>query len=345
MVRKFQRIKTIQGVTSETEDNILDRLGSFEIPEEVSTHDTLQKSVSSCILDDLGRIEADISYIQKQRPDFQPPRQQNLLIDISGASNILSELGSIIKNCHVCNKDVLKHELINGICFECHNKQELVQEKDQLVSNQEFKFEPLLNRIRELESQVRELRSKLDSTPFANNQQIIIPSPSSSSSSSPPPPPPVPLTDLSSSSSPRKDIDFSKISLDELKSFTPQDLGALSLPQRNQFNIRLKELQDLEQMTPSQREEYLKQKEQEAMLASNLNEFKNALKNLEELGNPLFAKMREQAEESALSGHGTFGIFEKKKRYVPCYTCGETNELKDNDEFICQFCQAPLNER
>ncbi len=345
MVRKKQRAKAVQESPPGFRDNILDRLSNFTILERSFSEIDRHSSSFGNILDDLGRIEIDISQIQEQRPDFQPPRQQNLLVDTLETNDILSELGALIKNCRMCNKEILRHELINGVCFECHNKQELVQEKDHLIVEQEFKFEPLLNRIRELESQVRDLRSKLEIPPFSNNLSILPPINSTPSSSPPPPPPPVPLVPFSISSSPLNDVDFSNMSLDELKSFSPQDLATLSLPQRNQFNLRLKELQDLEQMSPTEKAAYYKRKEQESVQASQISDFKNALKNLEELGNPLFTKMRKQAEESAISGSGTFGSFVAKSRFIPCYSCGETNELTENDEFICQFCQAPLSER
>jgi len=341
VVKKVQKIKPISRTLNPPNtdfDNILDRLASFDTPEEEIIVITDVFGVADNILDDLGQIEADISRIQEQRPDFQPPRRKALIF--SDSTDVLSELGSLFLNCRICNNGILKHELINGLCFECHNKSELVQEKEHLIVEDEFKFEPLLNRIRELESQVRELRSKLD----ANLQSNTLFS-SPTVHSTPPPPPPAPSAFNVTPVVESQDINFSEMTLEELKALNPILLGSLSLHQKNLFNTRLKELEELQNLTPSQKAEYLKRKEHESLQALHLNEFKNALKNLEELGNPLFAKMREQAEQSAITGYGTFGSFSKKTLYIPCYSCGDTNELEEDDEFRCKFCQAPLSER
>jgi len=334
-------------------ENILDILDNLNIiqsdnsiPNSSSAdlrNSSVKEKSSNTVLDTLSEIETNLSMIKKQRPDFQPPRKPSSAIEINNI-DVLSRLGTLVKPCKMCGTGVLKNELINGLCLECHNKKELAEDAQHLVdTKEEIPLAPLLKRIKELETLVKDLESKLNST-IQSSSTIRVP-PRPSSYNIPPPPPPPSSQTQNHSSLDTRDLEFESMTLEELTSLDPSILENLSLLQRNQYNNRLKELQKLEKMSPQEREEYLKKKEQEKKRRSNLNELKDALKNLEELGNPLFLKMKAQAEDSVIVGQGTFGHLGPKKIFVPCFKCGATNELFDDEELICKYCNTSLDHR
>ncbi|MHA1972060.1 MAG: hypothetical protein ACTSW1_03635 [Candidatus Hodarchaeales archaeon] len=339
--------------THKTNENILDVLDNLNIIQpnssnytstgSIDQHDQLVKESSfNKVLDTLSEIETNLNIIKKQRPDFQPPRKPSSAIEIDNI-DILSQLGTLVRPCKMCGTGVLRNELINGLCLECHNKKELAEDTQHLVDvKSEIPLAPLLKRIKELETQIKDLESKLNSTIQSSPSIRVPPRPSSNV---PPPPPPPSSQTTQQSSIDINDLDFEDMTLEELSSLNAEILENLSLSQRNQYNNRLKELQELEKMSPEERAEYLKKKELEKEQKSSLNELRDALKNLEELGNPLFLKMKEQAENSVIVGQGTFGHLGPKKIFVPCYKCGATNELFDDEELVCKHCGVSLETR
>jgi Zn finger protein HypA/HybF involved in hydrogenase expression len=134
--------------------------------------------------------------------------------------------------------------------------------------------------------------------------------------------------------------------LADLVNFTPEYLDSLSLTQRNQFRDRLKELQNLERMTPKQRKKYLEKKKREAEKLEKVSDLQDTLKNLEELANPLYMKMKKKAEGSVLSGKGTLGKFDDVNVYIHCHNCKNTNEVReDQTQPVCAFCGTSLETR
>ena len=115
--------------------------------------------------------------------------------------------------------------------------------------------------------------------------------------------------------------------------------------QRNQYNARLRELQQLEQMSPEEREEYRLHKKREEEQSSNLEMLQDSLKGLSESDNKLFKKMRKEADESILVGQGTLGKIGPRLMFIHCYNCNETNEIIEGGEAICKNCKSPLNKR
>ena len=129
-------LETIENV-NEGNNTILDALSKISLNLEVE-HNSIQLqskegseipflSLSEDILDQFNNIDFDLSEIQEQRPYFQPPKGHLTSFDLNNG-DILSQLGSLIRPCHICGKGVLKDELINEICFECHNKKELFED-------------------------------------------------------------------------------------------------------------------------------------------------------------------------------------------------------------------------
>lgn len=90
--------------------------------------------------------------------------------------------------------------------------------------------------------------------------RFLLSSPPRFSSSNPPYPPPPsgsnnPSSPVTSPSVDLSNSNFAEITLEELSAFTPQMLNSMSLKQRNRYTLRLKELQKLEKMTPSEHDQ------------------------------------------------------------------------------------------
>ncbi len=172
------------------------------------------------------------------------------------------------------------------------------------------------------------------------------PPPSGAVNVSPPPPPPSHTSNsIPNDSLTPIDVNFLNMTLEELKTFTPEILESLPLIKRKQYTLRLKELHLIEQMTPEEKEAYCKKKKEEEEQSNNVELLKDSLKNLAESGNSLFMKMRDRANGSILAGQGTLGVIGPKLLFIPCYKCNETNEIIEGEEAICKNCRRPLNKR
>ncbi|MHA1220947.1 MAG: hypothetical protein ACTSQB_04370, partial [Candidatus Heimdallarchaeota archaeon] len=158
----------------------------------------------------------------------------------------------------------------------------------------------------------------------------------------PPPPPPQPIMSDFIDITNLANITFSKLTMDELRSFTHEILSRLSLQQRNQYTSRLKELQLIEHMTPEEKAEYIRKKEQ---INKHSVDRRSIVASLDDSSSPLFKKMREQADKSSLIGKGTLGVLESKEIFVHCYNCNNSNKVIENEEVVCNFCKSPLNNR
>ena len=163
---------------------------------------------------------------------------------------------------------------------------------------------------------------------------------------SPPPPPPPGAISVSThnptSSMIISHINFAELSLDELTSLSPQILNSMSLDQRNKYTLRLKELQLLENMSPAEREAYIQEKETSRKQHTDRQ---SVISSLEDLSNPLFKKMKEQADKTILAGKGTFGNFAEKKVFVHCHHCNNTNQIIEGDDANCEVCNSRLRNR
>ncbi len=267
----------------------------------------------------------------------------------------LLNLGDMFTVCQSCGTSIIKDELISGICFNCHNQNELRDvEKEVRHSKNNEQMIQLLGRIGELETQVNSLKlaqqnlssrtNNMNSNPNKAPLQSIGFSQTQSKGVPPPPPPPssqsvmndfVDIAQLAN-------MTFSNLNMDELKSFTHEILSRLSLQQRNQYTSRLKELQLIEQMTSEEKVDYLRKKEQANQLSIDRQ---NIIASLDDSSSPLFKRMREQADKSSLVGKGTLGVLESKEVFVNCYNCNNSNKVIENEDAVCKFCNSPLNDR
>ncbi len=110
----------------------------------------------------------------------------------------------------------------------------------------------------------------------------------------------------------------------------------------DKVRTRLKELQLIEQMTPKEKAEYLRKREQ----ANQYNvDRQSVIASLDELSSPLFKRMKEQADKSSLIGKGTLGVLESKEIFIHCYNCNNSNKVIENKDAVCKFCNSPLNVR
>lgn len=266
----------------------------------------------------------------------------------SGSLNkSLSDLGEMFKVCGICGNGTMKDELISGVCFDCYREGELIHAQNKRIGVLEAQIRDMETKLnnsssrdymsdiideilvtirKDIEHDLKSIKSDLSST------QRILPSP--------PPPPKTNAQDNGIINS--NDLDFSNMILAELKNYTPEFLSELPLSQRNQYNTRLKELQLIEKMTQKQKKEYFRKKRKEREQAANLDELRDSLKNLSESDNPLFLKMKQQAEKSVLVGQGTLGNFGLKEVFVNCHKCNTTNKIIEGKKALCKECRAPL---
>ncbi|MFW9777337.1 MAG: hypothetical protein ACFFE8_00705 [Candidatus Heimdallarchaeota archaeon] len=319
-----------------------------------------------------SRIRVDVS--EKPSPTIKKPkrgssgqkRRSQPIRKKSGVKGnrsrgMLSDLASMVQSCRTCGRGAFQDELIDGMCESCIKQMSMVSTGVD---------EGLAKRLKTLEAQIEEMKSK-----NANQGRISLNDirreilatirkdlrfeiqsvakgmnannhPPSQGISGVPPPPPPPQANSVNIASNLDEIDFSSMNLVDLANFTPEFLDSLSLTQRNQFRDRLRELQQLERMTPKQRKEYHEHKKREAEEQAKFSDLQDTLKNLEELANPLFMKMKEQAEGSTLSGKGTLGRLDDVNVYILCHNCKNTNEVQEGkDQPVCAFCGTSLEMR
>ncbi|MHA1977859.1 MAG: hypothetical protein ACW98F_03455 [Candidatus Hodarchaeales archaeon] len=302
-----------------------------------------------------------------------PPNKSKLNPNDKRIQTALIELRRMFTICQNCGRRTLNDELINDVCYICHNQKELSNvEKELKESKNNQQLLKLISRLGELETQMKSLENKqqkLTSKDYlstvieeisgtvrdsitSNLNQLTSRIPTASSPSSfkavnPPPPPPPPGAISSSRHIPVPSanishLQFAKLTFEELSAFSPQTLNSMSLDQRNKYTLRLKELQRLETMSPAEREAYLREK---ATFKQQHSDKQSVISSLEDLSNPLFKKMKEQADKTVLAGKGTFGFFAEKKVFVYCHNCNNTSQVVEGEEATCEMCNSPLNTR
>jgi hypothetical protein len=289
----------------------------------------------------------DFSTIGKEARKAVIKVEEDLNSSNESLTKVLYDLGEMFKVCGICGKGTLENEIISGVCLECYRKGEVI-----IAQNK---------KIGELEAQIRNMESKINTTSsrdymsdiideilttirqhIAHDLNSIKSKFASTSNAPPPPPPPIPPSSSVQYPKDQTSIDFSQMTLEELKQFSPEFLSELPLSLRNQYNTRLKELKLINKMTSKQRKDYFKKKKKEQEQATILDDFKNSLKMLGESDNPLFLKMKKQAEKSVLAGQGTLGNFREKTIYINCQKCNTTNRIVEGKKALCKRCRAPL---
>ena len=93
-------------------------------------------------------------------------------------------------------------------------------------------------------------------------------------------------------------------------------------------------------MDPKEREAYLKTKLEEKERSEASEGLGSSLSTMLDDDDSLFARMRRSADESGVSGTGTFGKFTTDYYYIFCIACGKTNRSEDETIDSCEYCQA-----
>jgi hypothetical protein len=160
----------------------------------------------------------------------------------------------------------------------------------------------------------------------------------------PPPPPPGTGVLMPGSVSPgsMSDLrtDFEDMSMEEISALPPDFLEALTPADRGRIQSRVKELKMIAKMDPAEREAYLKKKEEEKERSEASEGLGSSLTTMLDDDDSLFARMRRSADESGVSGTGTFGKFTTDYYYIFCIACGKTNRSEDETIDTCEYCQA-----
>ncbi|PWI48804.1 hypothetical protein CEE45_04410 [Candidatus Heimdallarchaeota archaeon B3_Heim] len=160
----------------------------------------------------------------------------------------------------------------------------------------------------------------------------------------PPPPPPGTGVHMPSSVTPGSmsslRTDFEIMSMEEITALPPDFLEALIPVDRGRIQNRVKELKMIDKMSPEEREEYLKKKEEEKARSEAAEGLGSSLTAMLDDDDSLFARMRRSADDSQVSGTGTFGKFTTEYTYIYCIACGKTNRSEEESIEQCGYCQA-----
>ncbi len=163
---------------------------------------------------------------------------------------------------------------------------------------------------------------------------------------SPPPPPPPsdpnlpvqdrvpagPMTELRT--------DFEEMDMEEITALPQDFLEVLTPVDRNRLQSRVKELKMLEKMSPKERETFLQKKREEKERADAAEGLGGSLTAMLDDSDSLFARMRHAADDSQVSGTGTFGKFTTEYFYFYCLACGKTNRSEEEKISSCGYCNA-----
>ena len=180
-------------------------------------------------------------------------------------------------------------------------------------------------------------------------QSSVAPTPPRISVGGAPPPPPIPGSAVTppvpGPAGTMADLrtDFEEMSMDEISTLPPDFLEALTPTDRVRIQSRVKELKMIAKMEPDEREAYLKKKLEEKERADASEGLGSSLTSMLDDDNSLFARMRRSADESGVSGSGTFGKFTTDYQFIYCIACGKTNRSED-DQILdyCEYCRADI---
>ncbi len=96
--------------------------------------------------------------------------------------------------------------------------------------------------------------------------------------------------------------EIENMTLDEIRKLPPDFLESLSLEERKKFMAIVEEKKKIANMSPEEREEYLRKKAEEKEKAQAADQLIFSLKE-----NPMFKKLKEKADAHQLVGRGEFG--------------------------------------
>ena len=160
----------------------------------------------------------------------------------------------------------------------------------------------------------------------------------------PPPPPPgsaLPLQEVVPAGSLAElRTDFEEMNIEEITALPKEFLEALTPSDRNRLQERVKELKRIEKMTPEERETYLQKKIEKKERAEAVEGLGSSLTAMLDDSDSLYARMRRAADDSQVSGTGTFGKFTTEYVYFYCFACGKMNRTEDETISNCEHCNA-----
>ncbi|MHA1944971.1 MAG: hypothetical protein ACW97W_02615 [Candidatus Hodarchaeales archaeon] len=218
------------------------------------------------------------------------------------------------------------------------------QEKTRLINTE--KFSQTAGFLDELEKRmVASIQRNLSAFRI---QSSVAPSPPRISVGSAPPPPPPSSTAFAppvpGPAGTMADLrtDFEEMSMEEISALPPDFLEALTPTDRGRIQSRVKELKMIAKMDPDEREAYLTKKQEAKERAEASEGLGSSLTSMLDDDNSLFARMRRSADESGVSGTGTFGKFTTEYYYIYCIACGKTNRSEDESLDHCEYCQADI---
>ena len=218
------------------------------------------------------------------------------------------------------------------------------QEKTRLINTE--KFSKTAGFLDELEKRmVASIQRNLSAFRV---QSSVAPSPPRASVGGAPPPPPPSGTAIAppvpGPAGTMADLrtDFEEMNMEEISALPPDFLEALTPTDRGRIQSRVKELKMIAKMDPDERETYLKKKREEKERADASEGLGSSLTSMLDDDNSLFARMRRSADESGVSGTGTFGKFTTEYYYIYCIACGKTNRSEDEALDHCEYCQADI---
>ena len=226
-------------------------------------------------------------------------------------------------------------------------------EIQRILAEQERKFNLTASFLDDLEERVLKSIEKYSaslgprvSVPMAPSRVGVAPPPPVPGATGAPPPPPVPGSTLPaqvgipSGSMAELRTDFEEMSMEEITALPPDFLEALTPTDRTRVQERVKELRMLEKMSPEDREEYLRKKQEEKERAEASEGLGGSLTAMLDDQDSLFARMRQAADDSQVSGTGTFGKFLTEYIYFYCFSCGKMNRSEGEELEACEYCQA-----
>ncbi len=138
--------------------------------------------------------------------------------------------------------------------------------------------------------------------------------------------------------------DFEEMGMEEIQTLPQDFLEALTPSDRNRLQNRVKELKMIEKMSPEERENYLQKKKEEKERTEAAEGLGGSLTAMLDDSDSLFSRMRRAADESQVSGTGTFGKFTTDYTYFYCFACGKMNRSEDSDLSYCKYCNSGLEQ-
>lgn len=217
----------------------------------------------------------------------------------------------------------------------------LLIEIQKIYTEQKEKFQTTAGFLDNLEERIMGAINRVSrSIPPLASQPPPVPS-TRFSGVPPPPPPPGSLSSqagVTSGSIGELRTDFEEMNMEEIQALPPVFLEALTPPERARLQNRVKELKMIEKMDPEEKKAYLQKKKEEKERTEAVEGLGSSLSAMLDDSDSLFSRMRRAADESQVSGTGTFGKFTTEYIYFYCFACGKMNRSEESDLSSCEYC-------